>query len=97
MRLLMANRLRIAKWIMCCGECLFLQVDHTIEFRFEPRSYIMGNKLSIWAALFTYFLLIAAALQVFGVIKPKRLTLLKPNAVTPEDTRSEQVIKDSKF
>jgi hypothetical protein len=47
--------------------------DHTIEFRFEPKSYIMGNRLSIWAAIFTYLLLIAAALQVLGVIPRKRV------------------------
>jgi len=45
--------------------------DHTIEFRFEPQSYIMGNRLSVWASIITYLLLIAAALQVLGFIKPK--------------------------
>ncbi len=44
--------------------------DHTIEFRFEPQSYIMGNKLSIWASIITYLLLIAAGLQLLGIIKP---------------------------
>jgi hypothetical protein len=48
--------------------------DHTIEFRFEPKSYIMGNRLSVWAAIITYLLLVAAALQVLGLIK------LKPKA-----------------
>lgn len=46
--------------------------EHTIEFRFEPQSYIMGNKLSVWASLLVYLLLIAAALQWFGVIKVKK-------------------------
>jgi uncharacterized membrane protein YfhO len=45
--------------------------EHTIEFRFEPTSYIMGNRLSIWSGIITYLLLISAALQIFGVIKPK--------------------------
>jgi hypothetical protein len=44
--------------------------DHTIEFRFEPQSYIMGNKLSIWASIITYLLLIAAAVQIFIGLKP---------------------------
>ena len=48
--------------------------DHTIEFRFEPQSYIMGNRLSIWASIITYLLLIAAALQVLGFVR------LKPKA-----------------
>ena len=45
--------------------------DHTIEFRFEPKSYVMGNQLSIWSAILTYLLLIAAVLQALGIIKPK--------------------------
>ncbi|HCL84284.1 MAG TPA: hypothetical protein DIC22_09925, partial [Chitinophagaceae bacterium] len=49
--------------------------DHTIEFRFEPKSYVMGNRLSIWAAIITYLLLIAAALQVLGIFSKKDLTL----------------------
>jgi len=44
---------------------------HTIEFRFEPQSYIMGNNISIWAAIITYFILIGAALERLGIIKPK--------------------------
>jgi hypothetical protein len=47
--------------------------DHTIEFRFEPQSYIMGNRLSIWASIIIYLLLIAEALQLFGIIGPKRV------------------------
>jgi hypothetical protein len=35
--------------------------SHTIEFRFEPRSYRIGNRISVWAAVITYLLLIAAA------------------------------------
>ncbi len=44
---------------------------HTIEFRFEPQSYIMGNNISIWAVLITYLILILAVLQKLGIIKPK--------------------------
>jgi uncharacterized membrane protein YfhO len=44
--------------------------DHVIEFRFEPRSYIMGNRLSVWASIIIYLLLIAAALQLFMSRKP---------------------------
>jgi hypothetical protein len=43
---------------------------HTIEFRFEPQTYIMGNNISIWAVIITYFILIGAALQKLGIIKP---------------------------
>jgi hypothetical protein len=32
--------------------------DHTIEFRFEPKSYLIGNRLSIWAGIVTYLLMI---------------------------------------
>jgi Bacterial membrane protein YfhO len=49
--------------------------NHTIEFRFEPQSYIMGNRVSIWAVLITYLLLIGAALEMFGIIKPKAQSL----------------------
>jgi hypothetical protein len=49
--------------------------EHTIEFRFEPKSYIMGNRLSIWAGIITYLLLISAALQMAGIIKPKAQSL----------------------
>jgi Bacterial membrane protein YfhO len=52
---------------------------HTIEFRFEPQSYIMGNRISIWAVLITYLLLIGAALEMLGIIKPKAESL-KPKA-----------------
>ncbi|HZK64233.1 MAG TPA: YfhO family protein [Puia sp.] len=38
--------------------------SHTIEFRFEPRSYVIGNRISVWAAIFTYLLLIAAVVQL---------------------------------
>jgi uncharacterized membrane protein YfhO len=51
--------------------------DHTIEFRFEPQSYIMGNRLSVWASIIIYLLLITAALQLFGIFprKAQRPTL----------------------
>jgi len=45
--------------------------DHTIEFRFEPKSYILGNQISVWAAILTYLLLIAALLHAMGIIKVK--------------------------
>ena len=35
--------------------------DHNIEFRFEPRSYYLGNTLTIWSSLIGYALLILAA------------------------------------
>ena len=34
--------------------------DHTIEFRFEPHSYELGNSLSVWSSLIAYLLLIGA-------------------------------------
>ena len=34
--------------------------EHTIEFRFEPQSYVMGNRVSVWSSLLIYLLLIAA-------------------------------------
>ncbi len=33
--------------------------DHTIEFRFEPHSYFLGDKLSTWSAIAIYLLIIA--------------------------------------
>ena len=54
--------------------------EHMIEFRFEPQSYIMGNRLSVWASIITYILLIAAALQLLGIIGPKRNPGLKTQA-----------------
>lgn len=38
--------------------------SHSIEFRFEPQSYVIGNKISVWAAIITYLLLIAALVGV---------------------------------
>ncbi|HVY74220.1 MAG TPA: YfhO family protein [Puia sp.] len=38
--------------------------SHTIEFRFEPKSYITGNRISVWAAIITYLLLIAAVVDL---------------------------------
>jgi hypothetical protein len=35
--------------------------DHTIEFRFEPHSYQLGDMLSTWSALLLYLLIIVAA------------------------------------
>jgi hypothetical protein len=48
---------------------------HTIEFRFEPQSYIMGNNISIWAVIITYLILIGAVLQRLEIIKPKDQSL----------------------
>lgn len=42
--------------------------DHRIEFRFEPKSYYMGNTISIWATLFTFLLLIGA---IWKSLRPK--------------------------
>jgi len=33
--------------------------EHTIEFRFEPQSYVTGNRVAVWASLLIYLLLIA--------------------------------------
>ena len=53
--------------------------NHTIEFRFEPKSYEMGNRLSLWAAIATYVLLILAILQQLGIF-PKKTSRIGPNA-----------------
>ncbi len=46
--------------------------EHTIEFRFEPTTYIMGNKLSLWSSVITYLLIITAAWRVLlQSLKPK--------------------------
>jgi hypothetical protein len=37
---------------------------HTIEFKFEPRSYIVGNQISTWAMILIY-VLIAVSIFVF--------------------------------
>ena len=34
--------------------------DHTIEFRFEPKSYITGNRIAVLGSVFIYLLLIIA-------------------------------------
>jgi len=34
--------------------------EHTIQFRFEPRSYELGNTIALWASIIGYLLLIAA-------------------------------------
>jgi hypothetical protein len=34
--------------------------EHTIEFRFEPHSYELGNTLSVWSILIGYLLLLSA-------------------------------------
>jgi len=34
--------------------------DHTIEWRFEPHSYELGNTLSLWCSILGYLLLITA-------------------------------------
>ena len=34
--------------------------DHTIEFRFEPKSYALGNKITTWCGIMGYLLLIIA-------------------------------------
>jgi hypothetical protein len=34
--------------------------DHTIEFRFEPKTYVMGNQLSVWSSILTYLLILWA-------------------------------------
>jgi hypothetical protein len=44
--------------------------SHTLLFRFEPHSYVLGNRISVVAALITYLLLI---LSLFGVIRHARV------------------------
>jgi len=39
--------------------------DHNIEFRFEPKSYQLGNKITTWSGIFTYLLLIIAVVVSF--------------------------------
>ncbi|HLK27201.1 MAG TPA: YfhO family protein [Puia sp.] len=34
--------------------------DHTIEFRFEPQIYRLGNTVTVWSTIIAYLLLIAA-------------------------------------
>ncbi len=48
--------------------------SHRIEFRFEPRSFITGNRISVWAAIITYLLLIAAIFSSFRG-KQEKLTI----------------------
>ncbi len=45
--------------------------EHTIEFRFEPQSYILGNTISVFASIIAYLLLIAALTGEW--VKRKRL------------------------
>jgi len=34
--------------------------SHTIEFRFEPRSVILGDKITMWFNIILYLMIIAA-------------------------------------
>jgi hypothetical protein len=34
--------------------------EHQIEFRFEPYSYVLGNKVAVWSSILAYLLVIAA-------------------------------------
>jgi hypothetical protein len=51
---------------------------HTIEFRFQPHSFILGNEISVWAAVITYLLLIGVLVQL---IRKKRVKTVNPSAV----------------
>ena len=44
--------------------------DHTIEFRFEPRSFAIGERLSVWSSVVIYLLLIAAAVGLWKQAAP---------------------------
>jgi len=44
--------------------------EHTIEFRFEPRSYARGETISVWSSLVVYLLLIAAAAGLWKQAAP---------------------------
>ncbi len=44
--------------------------QHTIEFRFEPRSYELGNTITVWASIIAWLLLIVATVDVFRKTKP---------------------------
>jgi Bacterial membrane protein YfhO len=39
--------------------------EHRIEFRFEPKSYLMGNSLSKLAGIITYLMIIGAVVQLW--------------------------------
>lgn len=43
---------------------------HTIEFKFEPQSYKLGNTLALVASLAAYVLLLAAAWQQWKPVRP---------------------------
>jgi hypothetical protein len=45
--------------------------EHTIEFRFEPRSYARGETISTWSSLVVYLLLIAAAVGLWKQARPE--------------------------
>jgi len=44
--------------------------DHTIEFRFEPHSYALGNTITLITSLIGFLLLIVAAFDVRKKSKP---------------------------
>lgn len=50
--------------------------NHTIEFRFEPRSVILGDKLTSWFTILMYLMLVVAL--VFEFRKNKPLIPAKP-------------------
>lgn len=39
--------------------------DHTIEFRFEPRSVILGDKITMWLSVLLYLMLVAGLVLEF--------------------------------
>jgi uncharacterized membrane protein YfhO len=44
--------------------------NHSIEFRFEPRSVILGSKISMWfSALLYIFLMVAVVCGLWKIIK----------------------------
>jgi len=54
---------------MSCGD-VGSGGDHTIEFRFEPHSYALGNTITLITSLIGFLLLIAAAFEVWKKNKP---------------------------
>ena len=52
--------------------------NHTIEFRFEPRSVILGNKITIAFSLLIYLMLIALAVREWMAWKKRELVVQTP-------------------
>ena len=69
MHISMGKKFLISGLIIFYEQWFFLQVNHTVEFKFHPKSYYTGNKISLASSI---LLILAIAGYGFSEFRKKK-------------------------